>query len=172
MKKYVRGDEYEEDEVLNDEATEEADDEPLEVGSVDRTSRNRYKSRGFDAAPAEDAADTGRHSSAREPESRAFTGASRSVSQLSVVLVKPERYENAAELAEHLLGKRRVVLNLEKTNRETARRLLDFLSGVAFANEGKIRRIANSTYIITPYNVDFQDSLTEEREGGNIGTGM
>jgi len=75
--------------------------------------------------------------------------------QLSVVLVKPERFENAAEIADHLREKRTVVLNLESTNKDIARRLLDFLSGVAYANEGKIKKVANATYIITPFNVEI-----------------
>ena len=73
--------------------------------------------------------------------------------QLQVVLVKPERYENATEIADHLKEKRTVVLNLESTNKDAARRILDFLSGVAYTNDGQIKRVANNTYIITPYNV-------------------
>ena len=61
--------------------------------------------------------------------------------QLQVVLVKPDRFENAAEIADHLREKRTVVLNLEQTNKDIARRLLDFLSGVAYANEGKIKKV-------------------------------
>lgn len=53
--------------------------------------------------------------------------------QLKVVLVKPERFENASEIADHLREKRTVVLNLEGTNKDVARRLVDFLSGVAYA---------------------------------------
>ena len=53
--------------------------------------------------------------------------------QLKVVLVKPERFENASEIADHLKDKRTVVLNLESTNKDIARRLVDFLSGVAYA---------------------------------------
>ena len=60
--------------------------------------------------------------------------------QLKVVLVKPERFENASEIADHLKDKRTVVLNLESTNKDVARRLVDFLSGVAYAGEGKIKR--------------------------------
>ena len=56
--------------------------------------------------------------------------------QLQVVLVKPDRYENASEIADHLRDKRTVVLNLEKTQKDVSRRLLDFLSGVAYAQEG------------------------------------
>ena len=85
----------------------------------------------------------------------------RAATQLQVVLVKPERFENASEIADHLREKRTVVLNLESTNKEIARRLLDFLSGVAYANEGKIKKVAISTYIITPYNVDILGDLID-----------
>lgn len=88
--------------------------------------------------------------------------------QLAVVLVKPDRFENAAEIADHLKDKRTVVLNLEQTNKDVARRLVDFLSGVAYANEGKIKRVANSTYIITPYNVDILGDLLDELENNGL----
>ena len=84
--------------------------------------------------------------------------------QLKVVLVKPERFENASEIADHLKEKRTVVLNLESTNKEVSRRLVDFLSGVAYANNGQIKRVANSTFIITPYNVDIMGDLLDELE--------
>ena len=88
--------------------------------------------------------------------------------QLSVVLVKPELFENAAEIADHLKEKRTVVLNLEKTQKDIARRLIDFLSGVAYANEGKIKKVANSTFIITPYNVDILGDLIDELESNGM----
>ena len=88
--------------------------------------------------------------------------------QLKVVLVKPERFENASEIADHLREKRTVVLNLESTNKDIARRLLDFLSGVAYANEGKIKKVAISTYIITPYNVDILGDLIDELENNGL----
>ena len=88
--------------------------------------------------------------------------------QLKVVLVKPERFENASEIADHLKDKRTVVLNLEQTNKDIARRLVDFLSGVAYANEGKIKKVANSTYIITPYNVDIMGDLIDELESSGM----
>lgn len=88
--------------------------------------------------------------------------------QLQVVLVKPERFENAAEIADHLREKRTVVLNLEQTNKDIARRLIDFLSGVAYAHEGKIKKVAVSTYIITPYNVDIMGDLIDELESNGL----
>ena len=88
--------------------------------------------------------------------------------QFQVVLVKPERYEEAAAIADSLNEKRTVVLNLEGTNRDIARRLLDFLSGVAYANNGQIKRVAASTYIITPYNVDVMGDLIDELESNGM----
>lgn len=88
--------------------------------------------------------------------------------QLQVVLVKPERFENASEIADHLGEKRTVVLNLESTNKDVARRLIDFLSGVAYALDGKIKKVAVSTFIITPYNVDILGDLIDELETSGI----
>lgn len=88
--------------------------------------------------------------------------------QLQVVLVKPERFEEAAAIADNLNEKRTVLLNLELTNKDISRRLLDFLSGVAYANNGQIKRVANSTYIITPYNVDVMGDLVNDLENSGM----
>lgn len=88
--------------------------------------------------------------------------------QLQVVLVKPERFDDASSVADHLNEKRTVVLNLESTNKDVARRLVDFLSGVAYANNGQIKRVANSTFIITPYNVDIMGDLLDELENNGV----
>ena len=88
--------------------------------------------------------------------------------QLKVVLVKPERFENASEIADHLKEKRTVVMNLESTHKDIARRLVDFLSGVAYAGEGKIKKVAANTYIITPYSVDIQGDQIDELENNGL----
>ena len=58
-------------------------------------------------------------------------------------------------IADELNSKNIVILNLEKTDKAESRRILDFLSGVAYANDGKIKRVSTSAYVITPYNVDY-----------------
>ena len=88
--------------------------------------------------------------------------------QLKVVLMKPDRFENASEIADHLREKRTVVLNLESTNKDVARRLVDFLSGVAYAGDGKIKKVAANTYIITPYSVDIMGDLIDELESSGL----
>ncbi len=91
----------------------------------------------------------------------------RNHAQLQVVLVKPERFEDAPSIADHLNNKHTVVLNLEKTPKDVQRRLIDFLSGVAYANNGLVKRVAANTFMITPYNVDVMgDMLIDEIEGG------
>ena len=88
--------------------------------------------------------------------------------QMQVVLVKPDRFDNVSDIAEHLRSKHAVVLNLESTNKDVARRLVDFLSGCAYALDGKIKKIASSTYIITPYNVDIVGDLIDELENNGV----
>ncbi len=87
---------------------------------------------------------------------------------LQVVLAKPERFDDASAIADHLNEKRTVVLNLESANRDVARRLIDFLSGVAYANGGQLKRVANSTFIITPYNVNVSGDLIDELENSGM----
>ena len=88
--------------------------------------------------------------------------------QLQVVLVKPERFDDASAIADQLNAKRTVVLTLESTNKQVSRRLIDFLSGVAYANNGQIKRVATSTFIITPYNVDIMGDLIDELENNGV----
>ena len=88
--------------------------------------------------------------------------------QLQVVLAKPESFEEAKAVADNLNEKRTVVLNLESANRDVARRLVDFLSGVAYANGGQFKRVANRTFIITPYNVDVMGDLLDELENNGM----
>ena len=74
-------------------------------------------------------------------------------SNLELKVVKPDRYEDVKQIADHLINRRTVVLNLEGANKETARRIIDFLSGVAYSIDGQLKRVANNTFVITPHNV-------------------
>lgn len=90
--------------------------------------------------------------------------------QLQVVLVKPEVFTDAKQIADHLIAKKTVVLNLETASAENKRRIIDFLVGVAYANGGSLKPVANLTYIITPYNVGFigEDLVNELETNGVI----
>ena len=80
-------------------------------------------------------------------------GMSLNASSIELKVVRPDTFVNSRQIADHLLNNRTVVLNLEATNKETARRILDFLSGVAYSIGGQLKRVANNTFVIAPDNV-------------------
>ena len=89
--------------------------------------------------------------------------------QLQVVFVKPSAFTDAKQIADHLIAKKTVVLNLETASPENKRRIIDFLVGVAYANGGSLKPVANLTYIITPYNVGFiGEDLVGELENNGV----
>ena len=143
---------YEDDEEFVEEAEDEAPEEEAE-----RPRKAPRKEESYFSAPA--------------PERRSSSDNVVNINtttQLQVVLVKPEKFDDASSIANHLRDKRTVVLNLESANKDIARRLVDFLSGVAYALEGKIKKVAVSTYIITPYNVDIVGDLMDELENSGM----
>ena len=143
---------YEDDDDFLDEDLEEPFAEPRE----DRKARRKREDRDADL-------DTGYTSVNNDKVVNINT-----TTQLQVVLVKPEKFQDASTIADHLRDKRTVVLNLESTNKDVARRMVDFLSGAAYAQEGKVKKVAVATYIITPYNVDIIGDLIDELENNGM----
>lgn len=92
-------------------------------------------------------------------------GVNLSGSALEMKLIKPERYDTntVQKIADHLISKRTVVLNLESTNKESARRLIDFLSGVVYTIEGDISRVSTNTVVIVPNNVHVSGEQLQEQ---------
>ncbi len=93
-------------------------------------------------------------------------GISLSGSNIKMQVVRPQTYDSdtASQIANHLLNKCTVVLNLESTNKETSRRLIDFLSGVAYSIGGSLKKIATQAYVITPSNVDVGEAQVKQRK--------
>ncbi len=83
--------------------------------------------------------------------------------QLKLVVMQPESFEDARDIANHLKSKKPVVMNLESVERDVARRIVDFLSGAVYALDGNIQKVSNGIFLIAPYNVgimgDFKDEL-------------
>ena len=75
-------------------------------------------------------------------------------SSIEMKVVKPEKLDSVSQIADQLLARKTILLNLEETNKETSRRLIDFLNGVAYAISGTLKKVANNTYVITPSNVE------------------
>ena len=87
-------------------------------------------------------------------------------SDTQVILFNPKTFDEAGELVGHLLRNRSVVMTLEGLPTENARRLLDFMSGIAFALEGKITPVSAKTYFVTPRNVDVLGAQDDAAESG------
>lgn len=80
-----------------------------------------------------------------------------SSSKMKVVLTKPECFgEEIRNIADEYLKVRIIVLNLEDVVKAESRRIIDFLSGVAYAHGGKIKRVATDTFVMTPRNVELE----------------
>lgn len=144
----------------------------------DEDDYDEYDDEPVDEEPPAPAPRTARRTAAPETSYAAPTGMDsrresrvvniNTTAQLQVVLVKPERFDNVSEIADHLRDKHAVLLNLENTDKNIARRLVDFLSGCAYAVDGKIKKVAASAYLITPFNVEIVGDLVEELENNGM----
>ena len=81
----------------------------------------------------------------------------------SVILFSPQSFDEAGELVNYMQQGLTVVMTLEGVPGETARRLLDFLSGIAFAMQGKITPVSAKTYFVTPQDVDILGAQPEQQ---------
>lgn len=159
LKKLTRP--YDEDDDFIDEA--EVVDEPAPPKP------NPFSGFGGESSAPQPAAPSAPRSVPRPKEGRVVNLNSASGGgQTQVVLIKPERFETAAEIADHLRDKRAVLVNLETTPKDVTRRLVDFLSGVTYAIRGKITRVSANTFIITPPNVSVVGELMTELESSGV----
>ena len=85
-------------------------------------------------------------------------------SDTQVILFNPKSFEEAGDLVNYLQAGRSLVMTLEGQPTENARRLLDFISGITFAMDGKVTPVAGKTYFITPQNVDLVAPQGEQPE--------
>ena len=131
---------------------------------LEQTAQNQETKKNSDYEPV---------TSKRNEAPRVIGGKSKTVSfnpaQMQVVLVKPDRYEDVTSIADHLNDKKTVVLNLESTERELSRRIVDFLSGATYANHGNMRKVSKGTFLIVPNGVDMMGELMlEDFEEGRM----
>lgn len=136
------------------------EDDPVDYQTQERPERERPERERPERAPRSDR---------RDDDRRAKVVNLHPDSQLKVVLMKPTRFdEDANIIAGHLAEKRTVILNMESTDPETLRRLLDFATGVVVSCDGKLRRVASKTYIVAPGLVDLSGELVDGMDGGGL----
>ena len=89
-------------------------------------------------------------------------------SSFDLVLARPNNYRDVNAIGDDLNAGKTVILNLEMVKQEDATRILDFLSGVAYANDDEIKMMAQKTYAIMPATVNFSgvDLVSELENNG------
>jgi cell division inhibitor SepF len=88
--------------------------------------------------------------------------------QVKVMIVEPFAFDDAQNVADHLKNRKPVVVNLENTDREVAKRIIDFISGTTYAISGTIQKIGNNIFLCAPNNIDVAYSPRSEDNAENM----
>ena len=72
-----------------------------------------------------------------------------------LVVIEPKSFDECPKLVDSLKGRRPVIINLEKIETETAKKIFDFLSGATYALNGNVQKVANNIFIFAPESVDI-----------------
>lgn len=88
--------------------------------------------------------------------------------QLKVVVLQPTSYNDSQDIADHLKSKKPVVVNLERLDKEDARKMVDFLSGAVYALDGSMQKVANGILLLAPYNVGIMGDFSSELKSNGI----
>ena len=158
MKKF--GQPYADDEY--DEYDEEEEEESYEEEEpAERPARTRRPSP-FSVSTGSDSGYSAPSASASTAAaaSTGFTGTGVSMSnKQEVVRVHPVNFNDTSKAADDLRSKKAVIVNMENVDKAMARRVVDFLSGCAYALDGKVKKVAQSTYLFCPHNMDVVGDL-------------
>ncbi|SET30669.1 cell division inhibitor SepF [Oceanobacillus limi] len=82
-------------------------------------------------------------------------------SESKVVLCEPRNYDEVQEIADNIVNRRAVVINLQRAEHYEAMRIVDFLSGTVYALNGNIQKLGSQTFLCAPNNVDISGSISD-----------
>ena len=91
--------------------------------------------------------------------------------KVALKLLQPKSHTEATKIADRLKEGSIVLLDISNLTKDQARRLVDFLAGVAYSIGGQFQRVANNTFIITPRNVEVSEATKEEASDDFDGLG-
>ena len=134
-----------------DEYEDEAGEEAYEEEPAERPARTRRSSIFNTAEESTPAA---------APASSGFSGQVVTMgNKQEVVLFHPGNFNDTSKAADDLRNKKAVIVNMENVDKAMARRVVDFLSGCAYALDGKVKKVAQSTSLFCPHNMDVVGDL-------------
>ncbi len=125
------------------------------MGLFKKPNADPYASAGYyDAEPVSNAPSPVTAPSEKAPGSTLNIGGG----NMELKIVYPKSFDDVSTIADHLLNGCTVFLNLETTDRQLCRRILDFVIGVAYCIDGNIKKVSNGTYVISPSSVDVTET--------------
>ena len=74
---------------------------------------------------------------------------------MKMVVTEPAGFEECPKLVDSLKARKPVIINLEKIDSDTARKIFDFLSGATYAPNGTVQKVANNIFVFAPENIDI-----------------
>lgn len=139
-------DDYEDDDGMDDYGSDE------ETPRGSRSNSDAGLDFGYSAAPS---------AAASSGSSSGFSGQVLNMSsgKQDIVLFRPGSFNDTSKAADDLRNKKAVIVNMENVDKAMARRVVDFLSGCAYALDGKVKKVAQATYLFCPHNMDVQGDL-------------
>lgn len=152
-------DDYDEDEGYLDE------DEPVETKQTFSSRRS--------SLPAEEPMET-EHTTRRNFGNKVThirqTSSKRTIDSngMEVCVIQPKSFDESREITDTLLAGRTLVLNLEGMDVDVAQRIIDFISGSCYAINGKLQKVSNYIFIITPANVGISGDIQEQIFGSGF----
>jgi len=146
-------DEEEYDEYDEEETTEDFEEE----AAAERPAHRARRTPAFSVSASEDSFSAGNSSGSTVS---GFSGQVVSMSnRQEVVLFHPANFNDTSKAADHLRNRKAVIVNMENVDKAMSRRVVDFLSGCAYAVDGKVKKVAQSTYLFCPHNMDVVGDL-------------
>ena len=153
-------DEYEDDDFFDDEFDDDYEDEKPKKGLF-KKEKPAYDDDEEEFEIKKPARSNSKVTPMRQP-------ARRNAPAMEVCVIKPNNMDDSREITETLLSGRTVILNLEGLDLEYAQRIIDFISGAAFAIDGNLQKISNSIFLVTPAHVDISGDL-QDLLGASLG---
>ena len=153
-------DEYEDDDFFDDEFDDDYEDEKPKKGLF-KKEKPAYDDDEEEFEIKKPARSNSKVTPMRQP-------ARRNAPAMEVCVIKPNNMDDSREITETLLSGRTVILNLEGIDLEDAQRIIDFISGAAFAIDGNLQKISNSIFLVTPAHVDISGDL-QDLLGASLG---
>ncbi|MCL5774130.1 MAG: cell division protein SepF [Firmicutes bacterium] len=110
----------------------------------------------------------GEESSAQrtQPKPRATIISLPSAKKQEIMIQEPLNFADAQEVADNLKVKKSIIINLRRTDKDMAKRIVDFLSGISYALDGHIQKVSENIFLFTPSNIDISIPLKKEIELG------